>query len=85
MTSQARFVVKELDSDLMLYDGEKDEVHILNQTARSVYKLISEGKTQEQIVEVLRKTSHVQDGDPVEDDVRACIEALIQKGLVEKR
>ncbi|MEE9911665.1 MAG: PqqD family protein [Deltaproteobacteria bacterium] len=85
MTSKARFIIKEVDSDLLFYDGASDEVHILNQTARAVYNLLREGKTQEQIVEILQNTSRVSEGDHLEDDVRACIKSLIQKDLIQTR
>jgi hypothetical protein len=77
-----RFIAKEVDSDLMLYDPELDEVHILNATARAVYHLLGEGKTVTEIAEILRSRSLVQEGDDPLKDVQECIGALLQKGLI---
>ena len=77
-----RFVAKEVGSDLVCYDAETDEVHILNSTARTVLDLLCAGKTEEQIVEFLKAASSVPEGGEIDADVRACIESLIEKGLV---
>lgn len=63
MQTPSRFIVKEVDSDLLFYDSESDHVHILNKTARVVYELLREGKKQEEIIDVLRKSSRVSEGD----------------------
>lgn len=77
-----RFIIKEVGPDLMCYDSEKDEVHILNPTARAIRSLLCQGKTEEQIVGILRASSHAE-GSQIEEDVRACIKNLIEKNLVD--
>ncbi|MBP7763690.1 MAG: PqqD family protein [Deltaproteobacteria bacterium] len=82
MKTPSRFIVKEVDSDLLFYDSAGDSVHILNQTARTVYELLRKGRTEEEIIDTLKKTSGVREDDTVEKDVRNCIAALVQKGLL---
>ncbi len=84
MASRTEFIISETDSDLLFYNTENDEVHILNETARTVYTLLREGKTQQQIADILQRTTQLPEGHRIEDDVRRCIETLRQKGLIEK-
>jgi hypothetical protein len=82
MIYPGRFIVKEVDSDLLFYDPDSDQVHILNPTARTVYELLLENRTEGQIVEALQATRDGQ-GEDIEMDVRKCIEGLIEKGLID--
>ena len=84
MIRSGKFIAKEVGSDLMCYDTDKDEVHILNSTARAIHSLLSEGKTEEQIIEALWAASRVPERKELEADVRACIKGLMEKGLVDE-
>jgi hypothetical protein len=85
MTHSNRFITTEAGSDLMCYDTDKDEVHILNSTALTIRRLLSEGKTEEQIVKILRASPHAPEESEVAADVRACRETLFEKGLIDAR
>jgi hypothetical protein len=76
-------VEKEVGSDLMLYDPELDEVHILNATAGMVYRLHKAGKPVPDIETELSRAFRVQGSEAVVEDVRACLASLRQKGLLE--
>jgi hypothetical protein len=76
-------VEKEVGSDLMLYDPELDEVHILNATAATVYRLHKAGKPREDIETELLRAFRLQGSEAGVEDVRACLESLRQKGLLE--
>ena len=39
-----QIIAKELESELMLYETEKDSVHLLNPTARLIYDLYNKGR-----------------------------------------
>ena len=82
MPIPSRFVVKEAESDLIFYDTDSDEVHILNPTAGAVYKLLLEGKTEGEIVKALQAVYPAEKGDDVEKDVRECVKDLVEKGLI---
>jgi PqqD family protein of HPr-rel-A system len=81
MPIPSRFVVKEVESDLILYDTDSDEVHILNPTAGAIYRLLLEGKREDEIVKALRTTYRAEEGNDLERDVRECVEDLLKKGL----
>jgi hypothetical protein len=83
MTRRDRITTREVGPDLMCYDTDKDEVHILNSTARAIYDMRREGKTGEEITGALRAACHGHEGDQIGADVRACIADLTEKGLVD--
>jgi len=85
MMNCGRFIEKEVGSDLICYDTDKDEIHVLNSTALAIHRLLCAGKTEGQIIEELQTSSHLPEGHKIEADVRACIETLAEKGLVDTR
>lgn len=81
VTNSQRFIFKEMGLDLMCYDSDKDEVHIFNPTARTIHRMLCEGKTEAEIAGALRSAFPDSEGKAIEVDVRACIEDLVKKGL----
>ena len=76
------YTVREIGSELLLYDPESDEVHILNATARLVYELHQKGNTAGQIAEVLRSRFVLGDDANVIGDVEECLDDLRKKGII---
>ncbi|MEA2014153.1 MAG: hypothetical protein U9N38_02435, partial [Thermodesulfobacteriota bacterium] len=56
-----KIIPKEAGLDLMLYDTEQDEVHVLNPTARLVYDLHKKGRNLTEIEEEMRKNFQADD------------------------
>ena len=75
-------IAKELGGDLMLYDAARDEVHILNGTARLIYELHEKGKDIAQIAELIKSSFRVEDTGRIEQDIRRSIDELKRKGLI---
>lgn len=73
---------KELTTDLMLYDSEKDAVHVLNDTAKLIYKLYNEGKGLRKIENCLRKAYHIKEDPDIYMDIKTCLNALQEKNLL---
>ena len=71
------------ESELMLSQTEKDDVHILNPTARVIYKQCKEGKGPEEIEKVLRERFRIDPEIDITKDIEDCISDLKQKGLLE--
>ena len=69
----------------MLYDTERDEIHVLNPTAAFVLDLYRQGEPAEEIERVLREAFDVPENSPVAEDVRKCMADLVSKDLVEPR
>jgi len=74
---------KEIDTDLMLYDVEKDEVHVLNAVAGLVYKMHREGKAVGHMEGAVRRAFRVPDAADVPGDIAMCTQELKTKGLIE--
>ena len=67
----------------MIYDPERDAVHILNPTAQLVEELHRQGLDAEAIAGELRKRFQVEGADTVMEDVQACLRSLAEQKLVE--
>jgi len=80
MTGQ--IIAKDMDSELMLYETEKDSVHVLNSTARVVYELYKKGMEPTEIEQEMRKDFQVDSGQNLQGDVVRCLEELRSKDLV---
>lgn len=77
-----KILEKEIDSELMLYDSERDEVHVLNATARRIYEMSREGRSPAEIEQTIRAGFGPGMQQAVHKDVQECIEDLSRKGLL---
>ena len=84
MKWMSSLIAKEVDSDLMLYNPEIDEVHILNATGKAIYKLLREGKTSREIEEELRNHFVLEEGHNLIRDIEECLSLLKEKGLIDE-
>jgi hypothetical protein len=75
-------IARELKSDLMLYDPEVDDIHILNETARAIYRLCTKGMSFDEIEVALRKEFHFAGDDNLRQDIYECLQALKEKGII---
>lgn len=73
---------RELESELILYDTEQDDVHVLNATAKLIYKLHEEGKGTTEIEEEVRKSFQFEEEQDVHGHVQRCIGDMKKKGLI---
>ncbi len=78
----ANIVEKELGEELMLYDLDKDEIHVLNPTARLVYQSHREGRSREETERLLRERFRTSVGKDVQQEVEDCLAMLRGKGLI---
>ena len=77
-----KILKKEQGSELMLYDAEADEVHILNPTARLVYELCAQRKGLGAIEHAMRKAFRAERDCDILLDIRQCLIMLKDKKLV---
>ena len=77
-----KIIEKELASEMMLYDSIKDEIHILNDTARLMYKLYKEGKNNIEIEQAIRKSFTIDASIDLTSDVKRCIDEFEKKDLL---
>ena len=75
-------IAKNMDSELMLYETEKDSVHVLNPTARLVYDLYKKGMDPMEIEQKMRESFQVDSDQDLHTDVMRCLEELRSKQLV---
>lgn len=77
-----KIIAKELQSELMLYDPERDEVHLLNATARRIYQMHREGKDLTEIEQAIRASFQVEEEQDLHGHIRKCLGELGEKGLI---
>ncbi len=77
-----RFVEKELDAELILHDSEKDDVHVLNATAKFIYNLYKEGKDVTEMEREVKKNFQIEDDQNIRTYVEDCLDELKEKGLI---
>lgn len=79
--------VRDLGPDRVIYDGVRDEVHVLNRTGRLVMELVDGEHTIEAITEALRARCIEGSGEAGEHDVKGDVErfmaSLLEKGLLQ--
>jgi hypothetical protein len=80
-----RYLIKEMEKELMLYDRETDEVHILSPVARLIYKMYKDGSPISEIEAEIPKKFHVSGDVDIKTDILKCLEELEKKELVEKK
>jgi PqqD family protein of HPr-rel-A system len=74
-------VAKKVGQEFMLYDPEKDCVHVLNPTAYRIHQLLGEGLGPEAIAAALRSEFGLAPDHPVMADVQEGIHSLERLGL----
>lgn len=77
----SELISKEIGEDLMVYAADKDELHVLNQTARLIYRLRLEGRSADEIEAAIREAYDVGDAD-VRTLVRESLDELKRKDLI---
>jgi hypothetical protein len=75
-------VARAVGSDLFLFDPVKDEVHVLNVSARLIYELHRQGKGLEEIEAAIRKTLKCSEDINLRENILTCLEGLKGKGLI---
>lgn len=75
---------QDMGSELMLYDGKKDEVHMLNGTAKVIWEGLMAGQTEEELEKGMRKNFLVGSEHDLFLDIRNVIREFKEKGLVKQ-
>ena len=73
---------KELKGERMLYDPVRDELHVLNATARRIYDLHKEGKGVDEIEVIMRNEFGQADSASLKEDIQNCLDGLKEKELI---
>lgn len=73
---------KELGSEFILYDTERDGVHVLNVTAQLIYNLYKEGKDITEIEQGVKNNFQFEEDQDISEHVNKCLDELEKKGLI---
>ena len=73
---------QDLGSELMVYDKEKDNVHVLNETAKVILQLAEKGHSLNDIEKELKKRFSINSNQDVKGDIKRVIKELQEKGLL---
>ena len=76
-------ILKPVGRDQMVYDPERDAVHILNPTAQVVLELHGQGLDEAAIAAELGRRFRLAPGQDPLADVRACLDSLRKGGVLE--
>ena len=76
-----KIIEKKLYSELMLYDSERDEIHILNDSSALIYKLHREGKSVGEIETALREAFSIDTRIDLTSDIERCLNDLRRKKM----
>jgi hypothetical protein len=75
-------VERAVGSDLFLFDPVRDEVHILNVSARLIYELHRQGKGLGEIESAIKATLRGAGDLDLQENILGCLESLKGKGLI---
>jgi len=75
-------IEKMVGPELMVYDTEKDSVHILNPTARRIYELRRQGMQDAEIARALQAEFRSVPEASLLEEVRACLQDFEARHLV---
>jgi hypothetical protein len=75
-------VARAVGSDLFLFDPVKDEVHVLNVSARLIYELHRQGKGLQEIEAAIKGTLQCRGDLDLQGNILSCLESLKNKGLI---
>jgi len=72
----------DLQNELLLYDSGRDSVHVLNATGRLILLSYLDGRTTEEIEELLMETCRLKSGRDLKKDIGRFLEDLEAKKLI---
>jgi pyrroloquinoline quinone biosynthesis protein D len=72
---------RDLGDEHLFYDGEGDRLHVLNGTARDIYRMCDGSRTLEEIARALTDKYEV-DVESALADVRATVGQLVELGIL---
>lgn len=77
------FKIEKLENDFILYDELKDEIFLLNESAKIVFDMCDGNFTFKEIVDIISDTLKI-DKKIILKDVKNILNEFIKKGIVEK-
>ena len=75
---------RDLGDELLIFDADGDQLHVLNETAREIFLLCDGARTETEIVESICRTYEV-DAETARTDLLQTVDQLIQLGVLERR
>lgn len=74
--------VRDLGNELMLYDGDTDKVHVLNETGAMIWNLINGKMPVSKIENELQNKFQDTSKETISSDLKEILKKLIDEGLV---
>ena len=74
--------VQELGDEILRYDAEKENVHILNGTAQKIWQLCDGSRSMAEIVKELINAYPDQEIGIITNDIKELLEELAAKNLI---
>lgn len=72
--------LKETD-DVMLYNQETEDVHVINSTAFEIFTLLKTPYTDAEIIAEMKVRYNMQDGS-IDEDIRELLSDFVQKNII---
>ncbi len=67
--------------DVMLYNQETEDVHVLNSTAYEIFEFLKTPYTEAQIVTEMKKRFGIDD-DSIDNDIKELLDDFFEKGII---
>lgn len=78
------FVAQSLDGELLLYNIQGEQVHVLNPTAQCIWDLCDGEHTIADIEQEIRANFSVPPNCQIKDDIQKTLSVFNQKGLLQR-
>ena len=78
---RAENVGLKVTDDVMLYNQETEDVHVLNSTAYEIFEFLKTPYTEAQIVTEMKKRFGIDD-DSIDNDIKELLDDFFEKGII---
>jgi len=75
-------ISKPLGEEFLLYDSDKDAVHVLNPTAKLIYQLVQKGMDIDAIGQAIKENFSIEDEADIKKDIQNNISEMEKMGLL---
>ncbi len=74
--------IEDLDEEIVILVGETDQIHVLNETAAELWRLVDGGRDRAKLVAAFSELYSDVDRGALSEDVDAVLADFAEKGLV---
>ncbi len=69
------------DDDVMLYNSETEDVHVVNSTAYEIFSELKQPKSTTELIDIIKNRYSIDD-DFIQDDIKELLSDFLQKNII---